>query len=87
MRVPESVRLWWYDGGGVRVIRYSSRQWGVYLGVCVIALAATFIPTQNSLAQALHAVVPILVVPAGLFALACYLVARTRTRRFRAGQR
>ena len=86
MKIPEPVRLWWYDGAGVRVVRYSSHQWGVHLIVCIIALAATFVPTQNSLTLALHAVVPFLAVPAGLFAVACFLVACEHTRRFRAGK-
>jgi hypothetical protein len=87
MKIPEPVRLWWYDGPGVRVIRYSARQWGVYVIVCIIVLAATFVPTQNSLALALHAVVPVLAVPAGLFAAICFVIACERTRRFRAGRR
>jgi len=66
MRIPESVRLWWYDGPGVRVIRYSARQWGVYVLVCVVVVAATFVPTQHSLALALHVVVTVFVAPAGL---------------------
>lgn len=83
MKYPEPLRLWWHDGPGVRVIRYSARQWGVYVLICAAAVGAAFIPTENGLAQALHAIVPVLAAPAGLLALICYLVARERTRRFR----
>lgn len=86
MKIPEGARLWWYDGPGARVIHCSARQWGVYVLVCILGVASTFIPTENGLSLALHAVVPILLVPAGLLALSCYIVARTRTRRFRAGR-
>ncbi|NQX37086.1 hypothetical protein [Herbiconiux sp. VKM Ac-2851] len=87
MTIPEPIRLWWYDGPGVRVIRYSSRQWGIYVLVCAAMIGAIFIPAENSLSQGLHAVVPVPAIPAGLFALACNCVASARTRRFRAGIR
>ncbi|MCX6503170.1 MAG: hypothetical protein NT132_12335 [Microbacterium sp.] len=29
MKIPEPLRLWWHDGAGVRVLRYSGRQWTV----------------------------------------------------------
>jgi hypothetical protein len=83
MQYPELLRLWWHDGPGVRVIRYSARQWGVYVVICAAAVGAAFMPTENGLAQALHVAVPILAAPAGLVALTCYLKARERTRRFR----
>lgn len=83
MKYPEPLRLWWHDGPGVRVIRYSARQWGAYVVICMAAVGAAVIPTENSLAQALHVIVPVLAVPAGLAALTCYIIALERTRHFR----
>lgn len=79
----ETLRSRWHDGPAIYVIRYSARQWGVYVLVCAAAVGAAFIPTENGLAQALHAFVTVLAAPAGLLALICFFVARERTRRIR----
>ncbi|WP_165818032.1 hypothetical protein [Microbacterium sp. Gd 4-13] len=44
MRVLEALRLWWHDGAGVRVLRYSGRQWTVLALVSFVCTAASLIP-------------------------------------------
>ena len=87
MKIPEPVRLWWHDGPGVRVIQFSARQWTVYALVCAAAVSTTLIHSENPLSRGLRAAVPLLLIPAGLFALCCAIAAVILTRRFRRAQR
>ena len=78
MKIPEPLRLWWHDGAGVRVLRYSSRQW---------AVLASLIPVDSPLSRSMLAVVPYLLVPAGLAATTFAIVAAVLTHRFRRASR
>ncbi|MEV8242000.1 hypothetical protein AB0O90_17275 [Microbacterium testaceum] len=87
MRIPEPLRLWWHDGAGVRVLRYSSRQWAVLAGVSLLCAVASFLPVETMPARALLAVVPYMLIPAGVATGAFALVAAVRTHRFRRDRR
>ncbi|NYF18406.1 VIT1/CCC1 family predicted Fe2+/Mn2+ transporter [Microbacterium sp. AK009] len=87
MTIPEPLRLWWHDGAGVRVLRYSGRQWTVLALVSLICTLASFIPVESFLARSMLVIVPYLLVPAGLAATAFAVVAAVLTHRFRRASR
>lgn len=87
MKVPEPLRLWWHDGAGVRVLRYSSRQWAVLATVSVLCTAASFLPIQTMPARAMLAVVPYMLIPAGAAAAVLAIIAAVLTHRFRRAHR
>lgn len=87
MKIPEPLRLWWHDGAGVRVLRYSSRQWAVLAAVSLLCTVACFLPVEAMPARALLAVVPYMLIPAGVATGAFALVAAVRTHRFRRDHR
>ena len=87
MKIPEPLRLWWHDGAGVRVLRYSSRQWAVLAAVSLLCTVASFLPVEAMPARALLAVVPYMLIPAGMATGAFALVAVMRTQRFRRDRR
>ncbi len=87
MKIPEPLRLWWHDGAGVRVLRYSGRQWAVLALVSLICTLASPIPVDSPLSRSMLVVVPYLLVPAGLAATTFAIVAAVLTRRFRRASR
>jgi hypothetical protein len=87
VKIPEPLRLWWHDGAGVRVLRYSQRQWTVLALVSLVCTAAALLPVGNDAARTVLGIVPFLLVPAGLAAAAFAITAAVRTRRFRRTQR
>ncbi|HOV99896.1 MAG TPA: hypothetical protein PLY19_00345 [Rhodoglobus sp.] len=82
MKIPEPLRLWWHDGAGVRVLRYSGRQWTVLAVVSFLCTAASLLPVESVAGRAMLAVVPYLLVPAGLAAAAFAIAAAVFTHRF-----
>ncbi len=87
MTIPEPLRLWWHDGAGVRVLHYSGRQWTVLAVVSLLCTLASLVPVDSFLGRSMLAVVPYLLVPAGLAAAAFAIAAAVLTRRFRRAQR
>lgn len=83
MRIPEPIRLWWYDGGGVRVLRYSGRQWTVLAVVSFVCSAASLLPTNSLMGRAVLFVVPYMLVPAGITATVCAIIAAVLTHQYR----
>jgi hypothetical protein len=81
MRIPEALRLWWYDGAGARVLRYSGRQWTVLAVVSFVCTAASI------LGRGMLSVVPFLLVPAGIAATAFAITAAVLTQRYRRDRR
>lgn len=86
MNIPEPLRLWWHDGAGVRVLRYSGRQWTVLAVVSLVCTLGSLIPVESVLGRSLLVVVPYLLVPAGLAAAAFAITAAVLTHRFRRAQ-
>ena len=87
MKIPDPLRLWWYDGAGVRVHHYSRRQWVTLATVSFLITAAALLPIDSGLGQATLVVVPYLLVPAGLAATGFASTANILTSRFRRTQR
>lgn len=83
MKIPDPLRLWWHDGAGVRVLRYSSRQWAVLAVVGLLGAFASFLPVGTLAAQAILAAVPYLLIPAGLAAASLAVTAAVLSYRFR----
>lgn len=83
VKIPKALRLWWHDGAGVRVLRYSGRQWTVQALVSFICTLASLIPVESFLGRSMLVVVPYLLVPAGLAAAAFAITAAVLTHRFR----
>lgn len=83
VKIPEPLRLWWHDGAGVRVLRYSGRQWTVLALVSFACTLASLIPVESFLGRSMLVVVPYLLVPAGLAATAFAIAAGVLTHRFR----
>lgn len=87
MKIPEPLRLWWHDGAGVRVLRYSGRQWTVLALVSLICTLTSLIPVEGVMGRSMLIVVPYLLVPAGLAAAAFAVAAAVLTHRFRRASR
>ncbi|MBP2420761.1 hypothetical protein [Microbacterium imperiale] len=87
MKIPEPLRLWWHDGAGVRVLRYSGRQWTVLALVSLICTLTSLIPVAGVMGRSMLIVVPYLLVPAGLAAAAFAVAAAVLTHRFRRASR
>lgn len=87
MKIPEALRLWWHDGAGVRVLRYSGRQWTVLAVVSFVCTAVSLIPVESMLGRGMLSVVPFMLLPAGLAAAGLAIAAAVHTRRFRRTQR
>lgn len=83
VKIPEPLRLWWHDGAGVRVLRYSGRQWTVLALVSLVCTLTSLIPVESFLGRSMLVVVPYLLVPAGLAATAFAIAAGVLTHRFR----
>lgn len=83
MKIPESLRLWWHDGAGVRVLHYSGRQWTVLAVVSFICTLTSLIPVESFLGRSVLVVVPYLLMPAGLAAMAFAIASEVLTLRFR----
>lgn len=83
MKIPEVLRLWWHDGAGARVLRYSGRQWTVLALVSFACTAASLIPIESALGRGMLNVVPFMLVPAGVAATAFAIAAAVLTHRYR----
>lgn len=83
MKIPEPIRLWWHDGAGVRVLRYSGRQWTVLAVVSFICTTVALLLGNGVIGRAVQLVVPAMLIPAGIAALVGAITAAILTRRFR----